>query len=116
MLVHVFFERVIPQVLILLGSTAKHGRTILQFAAQSGNKEGFEAVLGTVKGLLPGDKVGSSLAATSYFEDSHERMAQGYWCFKAPIQYADSMLMSRCTALQCSHLRGKSSVACIKRS
>lgn len=45
----------------MLGSMAKHGKTILQFAAQSGSKQGFEAVLDTVKATLPGDKVGFSV-------------------------------------------------------
>lgn len=38
-------------------SAAKHGRTILQFAARSGGKEGFEAVLAAAKNALPASEV-----------------------------------------------------------
>lgn len=48
-----------PQVQKILGSTAKHGKTILQFAARGGNKEGFEAVLAAVKEAFSADKVNS---------------------------------------------------------
>lgn len=48
---------VMPQVQTILGSTAKHGKTILQFAAGSGNKESFEAVLAAVKKAFNVEKV-----------------------------------------------------------
>lgn len=38
-------------------STAKHGRTILQFAARSGSKEGFEAAVIAVKQALTATEV-----------------------------------------------------------
>ena len=50
---------VMPQVQTILGATAKHGKTVLQFAAQSGNKESFEAVLATVKKAFNAEKVTS---------------------------------------------------------
>lgn len=52
-----WFIILMPQVQTILGATAKHGKTILQFAARSGNKESFEAVLAAVTEAFNTDKV-----------------------------------------------------------
>eukprot|EP00752_Nemacystus_decipiens_P012128 g10753.t1 len=49
----------------MLGATAKHGKTILQFAAGSGGKENFEAVLAAVKEAFNAEKVKSMMMWSS---------------------------------------------------
>lgn len=79
----------------MLGSTTKHGRTILQFAAQSGSKEGFEAVLDTVKATLPSDKVDSESAAKLSSGNSHEQMVLGYRCSRLRFKMSISLSAPR---------------------
>lgn len=67
---HIAFSEVCINVMLqaqtILGSTAKHGKTILQFAARSGSKESFETVLAAVKESFDADKVNSVSALEGF--------------------------------------------------
>lgn len=88
-----------PQVQTIMGATAKHGKTILQFAAQSGNKESFEAVLDAAKEAFSANKV-SSVCALDGISNAASREGHG------SIKRVEMMHCERLRCINCLNSDG----------